>query len=136
MNEDLHDVEPDLPQACRAARKLLARFVGRGLPNVENQAFRQHLTHCEECRGIYRQTMTHAAAMGRAIREKRSENERERIRTEAHERVMNATGSPKRRNNYGLRLALLPAGIALLVLLSRASGRGSPFAASTASRCT
>ena len=101
---------------------MIAKFVRLRLSRDEDRGFRSHLTSCEECAGIYRATLASAARLGRSIREERSELDREQRHTEFKERAINATGDRPRRNRFGLRLALLPAGVALALILFRAGG--------------
>jgi hypothetical protein len=108
--------------ACERAREALGRFVGKSLAPDEDREFRAHLTECTECRDLYRSTIASAARLGRTLREEREENTRVRRHHELHETAIAATGDARRPRRFGLRLALLPAGIALLILLWRAGG--------------
>jgi len=119
--ESGHDVD-ELGRDCREARHAIARFVGGSVDRATDRRFRNHLMRCQECRAIYRETMSTAARMGGALRSEREETERETRHVSFRARAIQATADKRRRNRFGLRLALLPAGIALLILLFRAGG--------------
>ncbi len=115
-------LEEERRDECRAARRAIAGFVQGGLDRARHQRFRNHLFRCRECTQVYREAMAAAARAGRALRTQRTERE-QTIRREAfRQRTIEATASGRRRNRFGLRLALLPAAFALLILLVRAAG--------------
>ena len=71
-----HDIDPNVPQACREAQLMIAKFVRSRLSRDEDRGFRSHLMSCEECAGIYRATLASAARLGRTVREDRNELDR------------------------------------------------------------
>ena len=117
------------PEACLEALRLLARFVGGGLAPDDERTFRQHLVTCRSCMESYRSMMASAARLGRSARTRREEAARDRRRSGLRTRALAATGDMSRRRRFGLRLALLPAGIALLILMWQASGGTSSLVA-------
>lgn len=122
MQTDSNPGESDgeLPAECQAARSAMAEFVGSNQAKDGSAGFREHLTQCEECMVVYRQTMSAAARLGRSIREDRGDDERRWRKSAMATRAKKATAEPGRRNRFALRLALLPAAFALLIFLQRA----------------
>ena len=122
--KDPPDERPgDEPSAlCDQTPQALAKFIAGTLGRAEGTRFRAHLTRCATCRDDYRQAVASAARFGRSVRERRGGLERERRHTGLRRRAIAATAEPRRKRRFGLRLALLPAGIALLILLWQSSG--------------
>ena len=113
--------EPEeLPEICLSTRRSIAAYVGNTSTQKGKGRFREHLTQCEDCMAIYRQTMAAAARMGRNLREDRVDLERALRQSARAERAKQATGDTRRRNRFALRLALLPAAFALLIVVQRA----------------
>ena len=110
----------ELPESCRSARAAIAAYVGSSNTQEGTMHFRGHLTQCSDCMTIYRQAMAVAARMGRNLREGRVDDSRVRRQAARAERAKKATGEPGRRNRFALRLALLPAAFALLIVVQRA----------------
>lgn len=110
------DARPPTPADCERTRELLSHFLHRGLTREEDRGFRSHLTACEACRRLYRETMASAAPLGRAMREARDAHEKERRHEELREMAL-ASGRRPRRRRFGLRLMLLP--VAFILLLTQ-----------------
>ncbi len=116
------EAEAPLPANCRTVQMLTAKFVHSTLSRAEDAFFRAHLDKCDRCEVVYRRAVHSAARLGRSMRAERGDAERERRHAEFEERARNATAGGKRKNRFGLRLALMPAGIALAFLLFRGGG--------------
>jgi len=107
---------------CAESRDSIAGFLDGGLERAADRRLRNHLVRCPECTALYRQTLAAAARMGRSLRVQKDERARATRSEGLRRRAMDATADGRRRNRFGLRLALLPAGIALLLCLFRAGG--------------
>lgn len=94
-------------------RRRISLFVEQGLSVDEGEAMREHVRKCLECRVAYQQTIRSAARLGRAQREERLDEQRQR-RALFRKRVGVEADTKPRRGM--LRLALLPALFALLVI--------------------
>lgn len=102
-----------MPDPCTQARRWMAIFVERGLTVEEGESMRAHVRSCTECRIAYQSTIQSAARLGRSQRSERLDEVRER-RARARRRVgVEAASTPRR---GALRLVLVPALFALLVL--------------------
>ena len=113
------------------ARRAIARFVGTAgdlvdehpEPGAWSEAqFRSHIVQCPDCKRVYRETLTAAARIGHELRAERAEHLRELRRKNFRARAIDATAGGKRRGRWGLRLALIPALFAMLLLVFRAQG--------------
>ncbi len=115
-SKELPATSQDAPTGrdCEEARVLLSQFVHGGMKRSADRRFRQHLTRCPTCRDVYRETLASAARLGRALRDAREEEARERRRHDQRKAALQAGVRGPRSRLFGLRLALLPALVAFV----------------------
>jgi len=113
---------------CTEARALLGRFIGGGMAPDDDRRMRRHLTSCPQCRTAYREALVAAASIGRALREQRLGEQRDRRlgATKRHARAVAKGRAGGRR--YGLRAFVLTAALMAVLLRFGAAGNDTVVA--------
>ncbi len=103
--------------SCKACTALIARFVEGGMLSVQREAMLEHVRGCDSCAEAYGQSLRSAASLGRVRRERRLKEQAKVRRRSNREMALSATGGGRSKSRaYQLRLILLPALFALLVI--------------------
>jgi hypothetical protein len=117
------DGAPD-GETCREARRQIASFV-HASPDVETSRFlHAHVERCPACHAAYREALTGAARVGRAVRAERVERERDRRHRELVRLSRGAAGMGGSRRGPRPWLKLFLATCALFFLFTRLPALG------------
>ncbi|MAE28275.1 MAG: hypothetical protein QF724_03440 [Planctomycetota bacterium] len=111
--------------SCEEALRLVHRFLGEDGEGAEHLALREHLEACRACHAAYLDAVGTVAALGRAQRHLRQEEEKNTRRATQRRLALAGAGERSQRRRRNLRILFLPA-LAILALVQFQSAFGAP----------